>query len=48
MDDEENYIDFNNQHWHLCIQVNFINEFSKKTSETFTDIIESGYLPIEY
>lgn len=41
LDDEENYIDFNNQHWHMTIQVNYIREIQKNSDNTFMDIIEN-------
>lgn len=39
IDDDGNYIDFNNAHWHLVIQVNYIREFIKDTDKTFINII---------
>jgi hypothetical protein len=39
LDDDGNYLDFNNAHWHMVIQVNYIKEYIKDTSQTFMDII---------
>ena len=42
VDDEGNYIDFNNQHWHMCIQVNYIREIQKDSNSSFMDIIHEN------
>lgn len=42
-DDRANKIDFNNQHWNLVIQVNYIREIVKDLKTTFYDIVNFGY-----
>jgi hypothetical protein len=43
-DDLGNFIDFNNQHWNLVIQVNYIREIEKDLRTGFHDILNNyGY-----
>jgi hypothetical protein len=41
LDDEGNYLDFNNAHWHMVIQVNYIREFVKDNTQTFMGILQN-------
>lgn len=41
-DNLQNFIDFNNQHWDLVIQVNYHREALKDTDDTFNDILRFG------
>ena len=43
MDSQENYIDFNNQHWSLVIQINMMMEKEKQIKDGFHNILENGY-----
>lgn len=42
-DDLGNFINFNNQHWNLVIQVNYIIETYKDITTSFNDILNYGY-----
>lgn len=44
VDDLGNYIDFNNQHWNLTLQVNYIREIEKDINDSFHSILNNyGY-----
>jgi hypothetical protein len=42
-DSQENYINFNNQHWSLVIQVSMLLEKTRKPPGTFNNILDYGY-----
>ncbi len=43
MDDQENYLDLNNQHWNLVLQINYVREVEKDIKTSFHDIVLNNY-----
>jgi hypothetical protein len=43
MDDQENYLNLNNQHWNLVLQINYVREIEKDIKTSFHDIVLSNY-----